>query len=117
MKTRLNAHGSPLQAHLSQNNLIDPHEKSTVCVTLKNRLPIMGGLILFLFGISGRWYLIREPVRGDEAATFLRYAHFPLRFIATTYDLPNNQIFHSMTVHLFYRLMGISEIALRLPAF
>lgn len=78
---------------------------------------MFGTSFIVLSAIAVRWTLIREPIRTDEGATFLRYVHYPLRFIATTYDDPNNHIFHSMIQHVFYKLMGVSEISLRMSPF
>lgn len=57
-----------------------------------------------------------QPVRYDEAVTFLRYVARPLSEALATYDLPNNHLFHTLLAHLSVDLFGGSPEALRLPA-
>jgi 4-amino-4-deoxy-L-arabinose transferase-like glycosyltransferase len=63
--------------------------------------------VLFLF----------EPTRYDEAYTFDSYAIHSVRFIATTYDAPNNQIFSTLLTHFAWRLFGNHLWTVRFTAF
>jgi 4-amino-4-deoxy-L-arabinose transferase-like glycosyltransferase len=63
--------------------------------------------ILFLF----------QPMRYDEAYTFLVYAAKPFYVLASYYGEPNNHVLHTMMVHLSYQIFGDAPWALRLPAF
>ena len=58
-----------------------------------------------------------QPIRYDEAATWLDYASKPLATGLADYRFPNNHLFHTLLVHLSAALFGDSPVALRLPAF
>ena len=64
-----------------------------------------------------RLYHIRQPMRHDEAYTFLGYAALPLADALSVYRDPNNHLFHTLLVWLSTRLLGTSPPAIRLPAF
>lgn len=59
---------------------------------------------------------LQQPIRYDEAWTWLHYASQPLRVVLSDYSLPNNHIFHSLLAWLTTRLFGNEPWALRLPA-
>ena len=73
-------------------------------------MKILIGFILRLIHIS-------QPIKGDEAATFLSYVEpiNPLRVFVYTY--PNNHIFHTFLVKISTLFFGNNLIAIRLPAF
>ncbi len=58
-----------------------------------------------------------QPMRYDEAATWLDYASRPLHEALADYRFPNNHLFHTSLVHLSATLFGADPWALRLPAF
>ncbi|HEX8847968.1 MAG TPA: glycosyltransferase family 39 protein [Gemmatimonadaceae bacterium] len=58
-----------------------------------------------------------QPIRYDEAATWLDYASKPIAYALSDYRFPNNHLFHTLLVHLAAALFGDSPVALRLPAF
>jgi hypothetical protein len=60
---------------------------------------------------------LRQPMRHDEAYTFLHYATAPLSVALSDYTYPNNHLFHTLLVWISTRLFGSSEVAIRLPAF
>lgn len=64
-----------------------------------------------------RLYHIRQPMRHDEAYTFLGYASLPLADALSVYRDPNNHLFHTLLVWLSTRLLGTSPPVIRLPAF
>jgi len=68
-----------------------------------------GGLIL-------RSALLDSPIRYDEAHTFLRWARRGLLDIVSDYAEPNNHVFHTLWVHLSYKLFGAGPASIRLPA-
>jgi uncharacterized membrane protein len=53
----------------------------------------------------------------DETYTFMAFASRGLRVVVTDYHLPNNHIFHTILVNLFYQLFGDSPAVIRLTAF
>ena len=69
-----------------------------------------------LIGVALRLAWLFQPVRYDEATTFLRYVRGGLRTVVTDYDAPNNHVFHSLLVWLSTRL-STDVWAIRLPAF
>jgi len=60
--------------------------------------------------------LVREPMRYDEAFTFLAYATRPVGFITSTYALLNNHILYSLAVHAVWQVFGYHVWTVRLPA-
>ena len=82
--------------------------------TLPERV-IWIGVIVVALGL--RLYHIRQPMRHDEAYTFLGYASLPFTDALSVYRDPNNHLFHTLLVWLSTRLLGTSPPAIRLPAF
>lgn len=74
-------------------------------------------LAVLVYGVIIRAVFLREPVRLDEFYTYFNYVIYPFRHILSTYDVPNNHVFHSILARIFYLLGGTSETVLRLPAF
>jgi hypothetical protein len=72
-----------------------------------------------LVAIAGwlRFSLLFQPMRNDEALTFLQYAVHPFYFALSFYNFPNNHLFHTFLVRCSYLIFGDSPWALRLPAF
>ena len=64
-----------------------------------------------------RWTLLFQPIRYDEAATWIDYASQPLTKSLSDYRFPNNHLFHTLLVHVSAALFGDEPWALRLPAF
>ena len=72
---------------------------------------------LVVAGAVLRWVLIESPIRYDEAHTFLRWARRSWLDVISDYRQPNNHVFHTIWVHLSYKLFGSGLAALRAPAF
>lgn len=72
---------------------------------------------LIAIGVASRLAHLRQPMRHDEAYTFLQYASAPLSSALSDYTYPNNHLFHTLLVWLTTRLLGGSPGAIRLPAF
>ncbi|KMY68301.1 hypothetical protein AAU61_00925 [Desulfocarbo indianensis] len=64
-----------------------------------------------------RLYHLFQPMRYDEAHTFVFYASRPLAVVVSAFFDDNNHILHSMLVHFSTLLLGEAEWAVRLPAF
>lgn len=73
-------------------------------------------LAVLVVAVLVRLAFLSQPVRNDEAFTFLRYASQPLYVGLSKYTTPNNHLFHTLLVHLSYMLFGNNLWALRLPA-
>lgn len=64
-----------------------------------------------------RWRWLGQPVRYDEAVTWMEYASRPLPEALSLYDLPNNHLFHTLLAHLSTDVLGPGVRTLRLPAY
>lgn len=72
-------------------------------------LTLIGGLL--------RWFHLFQPIRFDEAFSYLWYARYPWFVGITRYDDPNNHVFHTLLMHISTQLFGNGEWVIRLPAF
>jgi predicted membrane-bound mannosyltransferase len=79
-------------------------ERSTAAVLLAGAL-----LIRLLY--------IRQPIRHDEAYTYLYFAAQPLGSALSDYSVPNNHLFHTLLVKAVTSVLGGSLPAIRLSAF
>ena len=77
-------------------------------------LIIFASVLTIAVGV--RLIYLFEPIRYDEAFTYLTYARHPLWDAISNYSYPNNHLFHTALVHVCVRLFGGSEWVLRLPA-
>ena len=91
--------------------------------SLAGRVAVVNGLWLWLaaaalvVGAALRLLYLFEPIRYDEAYTWIYYAsHSPLQALVY-YDVPNNHILHSLLVMISTWIFGSAEWAIRLPAF
>lgn len=73
------------------------------------------GLIL-LFGFLLRLHFLTEPLRKDEANTYLYYAQRPL-VLGMSYYTANNHMLNTVLMHFSTAVLGGTVIALRLPTF
>lgn len=72
------------------------------------------GLTALALGV--RLIYLSQPMRYDEAYTFLVFATRPLPVMISNYHVPNNHVFHTLLVGLAYRLLGNQPWVIRLPA-
>ena len=77
----------------------------------------IGLVIVTTLAIILRARELSQPIRYDEAATWLDYASQPLGRALSDYRFPNNHLFHTLLVHVSAALFGDAPWALRLPAF
>ena len=80
-------------------------------------IPLAVLLVIIIFGIFFRVAYLWRPMGHDEAYTFMAFASRGLRIVLTDYHLPNNHVFHTILVNLFYQVLGDSPAVIRLPAF
>ncbi|MGD8561506.1 MAG: glycosyltransferase family 39 protein [Desulfarculaceae bacterium] len=73
-------------------------------------LVILGGAVL-------RLVYINQPIRYDEALSYLNFASKPVIVGLSWYPEPNNHVFHNLLVHISTALLGEGLWAIRLPAF
>jgi 4-amino-4-deoxy-L-arabinose transferase-like glycosyltransferase len=79
-------------------------------------LPLLILLGIVFLGIFFRYAYLWRPMGHDETYTFMAFASRGLRAVITDYHLPNNHVFHTILVSLFYQLFGDSPAVIRLPA-
>ena len=64
-----------------------------------------------------RLLYIQQPIRHDEAYTYLYFAAQPLGSALSDYTVPNNHLFHTFLVKVVTSVLGGSLPAIRLAAF
>jgi len=67
-------------------------------------------------GFLLRLCFLSQPMRYDEAHTFIAYASCEPSEFLVRYDYPNNHIFHTLLAHEAYILLGNRPWVIRLPA-
>lgn len=67
-------------------------------------------------GVVLRVQNLNQPMRFDEAYTYLYFASQSWTRIVSDYSLPNNHILHSLLVHFCVRLWGNAPAVIRLPS-
>ena len=72
--------------------------------------------LIVAIGAAIRLAYLNEPMRYDEAYSFLHYAPLPLGALVRTYDTANNHILSNLLVHFSYYHLGGDRWMLRLPA-
>ncbi|MFL5561432.1 MAG: glycosyltransferase family 39 protein [Gemmatimonadaceae bacterium] len=77
----------------------------------------IGVALATALAIALRWRPLFQPMRYDEAATWIDYASQPLAKSLSDYRFPNNHLFHTLLVHLSAAMFGSAPWSLRLPAF
>ncbi|HLC66396.1 MAG TPA: glycosyltransferase family 39 protein, partial [Candidatus Nanoarchaeia archaeon] len=70
-----------------------------------------------LVGLLLRLRALGDPLRYDEAYTYLTYLTRPLTVALSLYDAPNNHLFSTFLEYVSVQVFGNSELAIRLPAF
>jgi hypothetical protein len=68
------------------------------------------------FGLIVRSYFLAQPMRYDEAYTYLNFVSDGLAGVFS-YPLPNNHVMHTILVKLSVTAFGGHPISIRLPAF
>ena len=68
-------------------------------------------------GLWLRLYYLHQPMRYDEAYSYLFFVQVPLASTLSDYSLPNQHILNSLLMRVSTALFGNAPWALRLPAF
>jgi hypothetical protein len=73
-------------------------------------------LAVICLGVAVRGYFLVQPMRYDEANTFLTFVNgdFTRMF---SYTFPNNHVLHTILVRLVTSMLGAHPSTIRLPAF
>ena len=72
---------------------------------------------IIIISIVVRIFFLNQPIRHDEAITFLTFAREPLIKSLSDYSTSNNHLFHTLLLHISYSIFGNELWAIRLPAF
>jgi hypothetical protein len=78
-------------------------------------LAVLAGVVLAAFLV--RLDFLFQPMRYDEAGTYIHYASEPVYIGLSSYTAPNNHLLHTLLVHISTVLFGNEPWAIRLPAF
>jgi hypothetical protein len=82
----------------------------------QERIPLLILLVIISFGAFFRYAYLWRPMGHDETYTFMAFASRGLRVVVTDYHLPNNHVFHTILVNIFYQFFGDSPAVIRLAA-
>src|SRR5688500_2353889 len=63
-----------------------------------------------------RLLYLAQPMRYDEAVTYMYFVRLPWSEAVSTYTYPNNHVFHTLLAKASVSVFGNSPWALRLPA-
>jgi hypothetical protein len=83
---------------------------------IEDKFHLFAFVLILTVGIIVRIFFLWQPIRGDEAGTFLYYASKPFYIGISSYYTPNNHIFHTLLVHASTQFFGNSVWSIRLPA-
>jgi 4-amino-4-deoxy-L-arabinose transferase-like glycosyltransferase len=73
--------------------------------------------IVLAIAVALRGLYLTQPMRYDEAVTYMYFVRLPWAEALSTYTYPNNHLFHTLLAKSSVAMLGISPWALRIPAF
>ena len=73
--------------------------------------------IVLAIGVALRLLYLAQPIRYDEAVTYMYFVRLPWAEALSTYTYPNNHLFHTLLAKISVTALGNSPWALRIPAF
>lgn len=98
---------------------LSPEIFNQVGTTLREHLNPRGDVLMLLaatlLGIVTRAFFMSQPMRLDEAYTFLYYLNDGRDLFL--YNVPNNHVFHTILAKLAVLMGGMSPVVIRSPAF
>jgi 4-amino-4-deoxy-L-arabinose transferase-like glycosyltransferase len=74
-------------------------------------------IAILAIGVVLRLIHLAQPIRYDEAVTYMYFVRLDWTDALSTYTYPNNHLFHTALVKLVSEIAGTSAVALRIPAF
>jgi 4-amino-4-deoxy-L-arabinose transferase-like glycosyltransferase len=77
----------------------------------------VGLVAIVAIGVALRLAYLAQPMRYDEAVTYMYFVRLDWADALTTYTYPNNHLFHTALAKAAVSLFGSTPWALRLPAF
>jgi len=75
---------------------------------LKNeeKIHLCAFIVILGIAVAVRLAFLYQPMRYDEALTFMTYASKPIWHGLSLYSSPNNHLFHTLLVHITCLLLG-----------
>lgn len=73
-------------------------------------------VLVLLLGASLRAFFLSQPMRGDEAYTFLNFVNKSFSYLFD-YPAPNNHVFNTLLIKVSTLIFGASPATIRLPDF
>lgn len=73
--------------------------------------------IVLAIGVALRALYLTQPMRYDEAVTYMYFVRLPWAEALSTYTYPNNHLFHTLLAKISVAAFGNFPWALRIPAF
>ncbi len=70
---------------------------------------------LMVIALGLRLQFLNQPIRGDEAATYLYFASRPLYIALSYYPVPNNHLFYTFLVNIVSKI-GFQPEIIRMPS-
>ena len=89
----------------------------SAAIAAESRLHLAALGAVTAVGLLVRLEFLFQPMRYDEAGTYVHYASQPWYIGLTTYTAPNNHVLHTFLVHLSTTVFGGAPWAIRMPAF
>lgn len=71
--------------------------------------------LVVTLGVAVRFFFLAQPMRYDEAYTFLHFVNRGVCYLFF-YPLPNNHVLHTLLVWVSVEVFGAHPVAIRLPA-
>lgn len=73
--------------------------------------------VIVAIAVVLRFMYLGQPMRYDEAVTYMYFVRFPWSDALSLYTYPNNHLYHTLLAKASVTVFGNSPWALRLPAF
>ncbi len=109
----------PVLLPQAMQSLLEPFKRLAVSVVEYHRDLGAGTIwlcVALAIGLLLRGYFLSQPMRGDEAYTFLRFVNNG--FLALfSYSDPNNHVLNTLLIKLSSSFFGASPASIRFPAF
>jgi 4-amino-4-deoxy-L-arabinose transferase-like glycosyltransferase len=86
-------------------------------VRKEEKMHLYALFIILITAFVVRLFFLFQPIRYDEAFTFINFASKPLYRGLSDYSYPNNHLFHTLLVHISHLMFGNQPWILRLPVF
>lgn len=104
------------EARATGSRLARTWRRAVASLRRDGRLHLWALGAVIVAGIALRVLHLSQPIRYDEAATYLSFATRPLYLLVSDYSYPNNHILHTLLVRITTELFGDSPEAIRIPA-